>query len=138
MSITKFSSEEVIDLMEAKVNDGVIKLEDISQIISDDRFPDTISNKALKKLRIYSPEFTKYEELKKNWMEPSKLINKLYDENTKEFKKRIAEFKKTKGNSPLFIEESDEFKERINQLLELFKERREAYDSLRIIFNKVK
>lgn len=138
MSITKFSSEEFVSMMEAKVVDGVIMLEDISQIISDDRFPESLSNNALKKLRKYSPEFKKYEELKKNWLEPAKLINKLHAEKIKDAKKRIAEYKRTKGNSPLFIEDSDEFKGRINQLMELFDERREAHNSLRIIFNKVK
>lgn len=146
MSITKFSSEEFVSLMEAKVKNGIISLKDIKKIVSDDRFPKTLTKNAIDKLKEYSEAYRRFEYFNNSYIEE---LEKTIESTTQFMEKTTQDLdileRKTRdivGKRKLgFITNKKKIAKLnrdVNRMVRVKERMKADYDQLHLIFNKFK
>ncbi len=146
MSITKFSSEEFIDLMVAKVVNGKVALQSIKKILNNDRFPDSLSKNAIEKLKEYSEAYRRFENYDNSFIKQieetiassRKFITSMTEEkdlleNT--IRDEIGERKLGFIKSKMIM---DKLNRDVNGLQRSIEKMKTDYEKLYLIFNKVK
>lgn len=138
MSITKFSSEEFISLMEAKVVKRKISLEDVLHIISDDRFPEHLSNNAIEKLEKYSAEYKRYNAVWTKLTKQQIMYLEMFIKLNSKHGRNIDKFGKNNDKSVFEEPAIQELNVKMKQKLELISQLTVEFKILHSYFNKVK
>jgi hypothetical protein len=138
MSITKFSSEEFVSMMESKVVKRKISLEDILQIISDERFPDHLSSDAIDELKKYSAEYKRYKAVSTKLTKQQIICLELFLKLNRKISSGINKYGKNKDKSVFEEPAMQELKDKIEQKKELISQLTIEFKILHSYFNKVK
>lgn len=138
MSITKFSSEEFIVMIESKVVKRKISLEDVLQIISDDRFPEHLTSDAIEKLEKYSAEYKRYNAVWTKLTKQQIMYLEMFIKLTSKHGRSIEKFGKNNDKSVFEEPAIQELNVKIEQKKEMILQLTQEFNILHTYFNKVK
>ncbi len=132
MSI-EYTMQELVALLESKVNGGKVSLDDLAEIVFDTKFPEHLSQNAVEKLIEYSNDYKRYQELCKILFPKS--------QEALEYQERVVELNNTHSTNDdeedKIVNEIFDLKTKIKKIEDELKPLEDEFQQLHSYFKKI-